>query len=126
MQNIPLREGRAVSVAGREIAIFNLGDRVLAIDARCPHKSGPLAEGIVTGSTVVCPLHAWKISLETGSVTKPDANPAGVATYRTRIDSGIVLIEVPGSSTDNQESPLSCGEQNCVASSDSPSPSSAL
>src|SRR6266478_888745 len=68
MQNIPLREGRSVNVAGREIAIFNLGDRFLAVDGRCPHKGGPLAEGIVTGTTVVCPLHAWKVDLESGAV----------------------------------------------------------
>ena len=126
MHNIPLREGRSVTVAGREIAIFNLGDHVLAVDGRCPHKGGPLAEGIVTGSTVVCPLHAWKISLETGSVTKPDANPACVATYRTRIESGIVLIEVPEPSKKIQETPLSCGEQNRAALGDSPSPSPGL
>jgi nitrite reductase (NADH) small subunit len=126
MQNIPLREGRAVNVAGREIAIFNLGDRVLAVDGRCPHKGGPLAEGIVTGNTVVCPLHAWKISLETGSVTKPVAEPVCVATYRTRIESGIVLLELPESSTENQGNPLFCGEQNRAASGDSSVPSPAV
>jgi nitrite reductase (NADH) small subunit len=126
LQNIPLREGRSVSVAGREIAIFNLGDRVLAVDGRCPHKGGPLAEGIVTGHTVVCPLHAWKISLETGSVTNPEANPACVATYRTRIESGVVLIEVAETSTENQDSSLFCGEQSRAASGGSPSPSPAL
>ncbi len=123
LQNIPLREGRSVNVAGREIAIFNLGDRVLAVDGRCPHKGGPLAEGIVTGDTVVCPLHAWKISLETGSVTKPEANPGCVATYRTRIEAGVVLIELPEPSAANQSNPFLCGEQNRVASGDSPSPS---
>ncbi|OLB17434.1 MAG: hypothetical protein AUH16_10905 [Acidobacteria bacterium 13_2_20CM_57_7] len=73
VQNIPLREGRSVNISGRDIAIFNLGDRLFAVDGRCPHKGGPLAEGIVTGNTVVCPLHAWKIDLETGSVTTPEA-----------------------------------------------------
>src|SRR6266576_1632408 len=115
MQNIPLREGRSVNVAGREIAIFNLGDRVLAIDGRCPHQGGPLGEGIVTGSTVVCPLHAWKISLETGRIRKPDENTAFVATHRTRIESGIVLVEVPEASHEREERPLSCGEQNPLA-----------
>jgi phenylpropionate dioxygenase-like ring-hydroxylating dioxygenase large terminal subunit len=59
-RDIPLREGRAVKVGDREIAIFNLGDRFLAVDNRCPHKGGPLADGIVSGAAVVCPLHAWK------------------------------------------------------------------
>ena len=59
--NIPLREGRAVTLGDREIAIFNLGDRFLATDNRCPHRGGPLCDGIVAGGSVVCPLHAWKV-----------------------------------------------------------------
>ena len=68
-----------MSIAGRELAIFNLGpstelgagDRFLAVDNQCPHKAGPLADGIVTGTSVVCPLHTWKISLVDGCVQRP-------------------------------------------------------
>ena len=63
---IPLREGRRVACGGYEIALFNLGDEYLAVDNRCPHKSGPLADGIVSGKAVFCPLHNWKINLENG------------------------------------------------------------
>ncbi len=93
--NIPLREGRAVKVGDREIAIFNLGDRFLAVDNRCPHKGGPLSEGIVSGNTVVCPLHAWKVDLECGAVKKPAGVQSCVPTFRTRVEAGIVLLEVP-------------------------------
>jgi len=94
--NIPPREGRAVSVAGREIAIFNLGDRFLAIDNRCPHKGGPLSDGIITGTSVVCPLHTWKISLVDGRVERPAApGDDGVTTYPVRIESGVVVVGVP-------------------------------
>jgi nitrite reductase (NADH) small subunit len=94
--NIPPREGRAVSVAGREIAIFNLGDRFLAVDNQCPHKAGPLADGIVTGTSVVCPLHTWKISLEDGRVQRPSASvEQGVTAYPTRVDDGVVEIGIP-------------------------------
>jgi nitrite reductase (NADH) small subunit len=93
--NIPLREGRPVAVGGREIAVFNLGDRFLATDNRCPHDGGPLCDGIVTGLNVVCPLHAWKISLETGVVQRPGGAPRCITTYRTRIEDGVVLVEVP-------------------------------
>lgn len=110
-QNIPLREGRSVKVAGREIAIFNLGDRFLAIEARCPHKGGPLAEGIVTGTTVVCPLHAWKINLETGSIARSDTDPPCVTTYRTRIESDVVHIEIPKPAGESQGIAPLCGEQ---------------
>lgn len=92
--NIPPREGRAVRVGGREIAIFNVGDRFLAVDGRCPHKGGPLCDGIVAGETVVCPLHAWKVGLTTGEVERPTDVKACVHTYPTRVEHGIVLIEL--------------------------------
>ena len=94
-QNIPPREGRAVIVGDREIAIFNLGDRFLAVDNGCPHRGGPLCDGIVAGAAVVCPLHAWKVSLETGAVERPADAAAGVRTYATRVDTGVVLVELP-------------------------------
>ncbi len=53
IENIPVREGRSVQVGGRKLAIFNLGNRFLAVENRCPHRGGPLADGIVSGSTVV-------------------------------------------------------------------------
>jgi len=92
--NIPLREGRVVNVGGRDIAIFNLGDRFLAVVNRCPHNGGPLADGIVSGATVVCPLHAWRINLESGSVIKPANTAACLQTFRTRIEEGVVLLDV--------------------------------
>jgi nitrite reductase (NADH) small subunit len=93
--NIPLREGRAVNFGARELAIFNLGDRFLATDNQCPHKGGPLCDGIVTGASVVCPLHAWKVRLDTGAVERPAAKTLCIATYPTRVEDGIVLVELP-------------------------------
>lgn len=93
--SVPLREGRAVVVAGRELAIFNLGDRFFAIDNRCPHRGGPLCDGIVTGAAVVCPLHAWKVNVETGDVERPAGSSACVATYATRVEGGVLVIELP-------------------------------
>jgi len=95
-ESIPVREGRPVRLGDREIAIFNLGDRFLATDNRCPHKGGPLSDGIVAGSAVVCPLHAWKVDLETGAVTRPAAGrDACVHVYPTRVDDGIVSVGLP-------------------------------
>lgn len=93
--SIPPREGRAVIVGNREVAIFNLGDRFLAVDNRCPHRGGPLCDGIVAGNAVVCPLHAWKVGLETGAVQRPAGVAACVPTYATRVEAGIVLVELP-------------------------------
>jgi nitrite reductase (NADH) small subunit len=92
---IPAREGRAVEVSGHQIALFNLGDRFLAVENRCPHRGGPLADGIVAGPSVVCPLHAWKVCLATGAVARPAGETACVRTYPTRVESDIVWIEVP-------------------------------
>ena len=91
--NLPVREGRAVSIAGREIALFNLGDRVLATVNRCPHQSGPLCDGLVTGTSVVCPLHAWKVNLTSGLVERPGA-PARrcVETFPVRVHDGVVIV----------------------------------
>ncbi len=93
--NVPPREGRPVVLGDREIAIFNLGDRFFAVDNRCPHKAGPLCDGIVAGDAVVCPLHAWKVNLETGAVERPANEHACVRTYATRIEAGILSVELP-------------------------------
>src|SRR4029450_4353343 len=99
-ENIPPREGRAVVLGDREIALFNLGDRFLAVDNRCPHKGGPLCDGIVAGAAVVCPLHAWKVNLETGVVDRP-AHPGECARpSQTRIEGDVFLIELPGRTAD--------------------------
>ena len=92
---IPPREGRVVHVNGQEIAVFNLGDRFLATANRCPHRGGPLCDGIVTGHAVVCPLHAWKVDLETGAVARPRSD-ACVETFATRVTDGVLELAVAG------------------------------
>jgi nitrite reductase (NADH) small subunit len=114
-RDIPLREGRAVRVGTREVAIFNLGECFLAVDNRCPHKGGPLADGIVSGSTVVCPLHAWKISLETGKGVNGPSASSCVETFRIRVEDGIVLLELTEERDEvkgvqGQELPLTCAQ----------------
>ena len=92
---IPLREGRAVQIAGHEIAVFNLGDRFLAVENKCPHRGGPLADGIISGGSVVCPLHAWKINLSSGEVLNQAATPQCIKTFATRVEDGVLLLEIP-------------------------------
>lgn len=89
---IPVREGRALHIGDRELALFNLGDRYVAVDGHCPHQGGPLCDGIVSGETVVCPLHAWKINLASGVVERPQTVTACVRTYPTRIVDGLVMV----------------------------------
>lgn len=102
--DLPPREGRVVQLGPREIAVFNLGDRFFAADNRCPHKGGPLCDGIVTGHAVVCPLHAWKVNLETGEVERPAAANTCVQTYPTRVQDGVLQIDVRGSHLQEERS----------------------
>lgn len=118
--DIPLREGRAVKVGDREIAIFNLGDRFLAVDNRCPHKGGPLADGIVSGATVICPLHAWKMSLETGEGLNSASESSCVETFPTRVEHGVIFLELSNGSRNGQEEgmqelPVICVETGGIA-----------
>ena len=93
-EDIPLREGRAVKVGGEELAIFNLGEKFLAVANRCPHRGGPLADGIVSGESVVCPLHAWKVCLSSGGVERPSGEPACVRSFPVVVIDGIVMAEI--------------------------------
>ena len=72
VDEIPLRGARVVRTPRGCLAVFRTGeDEVFALDDRCPHKGGPLSQGIVHGRAVTCPLHNWVISLETGDAAGP-------------------------------------------------------
>jgi len=93
IENIPPLEGRSVQIGAMELAIFNLGDRFATIENRCPHNGGPLCDGIVSGTAVVCPLHGWRFDLNTGLAIRASL-PACVMTFPTRVEDGIVLVDV--------------------------------
>ncbi|HUA58307.1 MAG TPA: nitrite reductase small subunit NirD [Verrucomicrobiae bacterium] len=92
--NVPLREGRAIQLGSEEIAIFNLGGRFVAVGNRCPHRGGPLADGIVAGDSVVCPLHSWKICLDSGDVVRPEGESACVLSYPVKVVDGVVMVRM--------------------------------
>ena len=92
-ENIPSREGRAVRIGDLEIAIFNLNGRFMAIENACPHKGGPLCDGIVTGTSVVCPLHGQHFDLESGSPVRA-SQPTCLAVFPARVQDGIVQVDV--------------------------------
>ncbi|HEX7776591.1 MAG TPA: nitrite reductase small subunit NirD [Parvibaculum sp.] len=73
IDDIPRRGARCVMTPLGRIGVFRTqDDRVFAVEDRCPHKAGPLAQGIVHGASVTCPLHNWVISLETGEAQGAD------------------------------------------------------
>jgi nitrite reductase (NADH) small subunit len=114
-RDIPLREGRAVKAGDCEVAIFNLGDRFLAVENRCPHKSGPLADGILSGATVTCPLHAWKFALETGVGTNAPSAAACVRTFAARVEDEVIWVELPLGSGQTDEILESCVNVRAVS-----------
>jgi nitrite reductase (NADH) small subunit len=89
---IPMRGARTVPVAGgEEVALFRTGDnQVFALVNRCPHKKGPLSQGIVHGHAVSCPLHNWRISLATGEALGEDKGCT--PTIPVKVDGGRVLL----------------------------------
>ena len=73
LDDIPRQGARTVTTPRGDIAVFRtLGDEVFAVDDRCPHKGGPLSQGIVHGRSVTCPLHNWVIDLASGEAAAPD------------------------------------------------------
>lgn len=73
-EDVPLLEGRSVTVEGRRIAVFRLPAGWAAVDAACPHRGGPLQDGIVADACVTCPLHGRRFDLANGAqVGGPDA-----------------------------------------------------
>ena len=93
LDDIPRDGARVVKTAQGCVAIFRTAaDQVFALDDRCPHKGGPLSEGIVHGTGVTCPLHAWVFSLETGLAE--GADDGAVATYPVRVTQGRILLDI--------------------------------
>ena len=92
VDDIPVLGARRVRrPAGTDVAIFRTdSDRVFALLDRCPHKGGPLSQGIVFGEHVACPLHNWAISLEDGQARAPDV---GCATrFAVRVEGDAVSL----------------------------------
>ncbi|MCB1503942.1 MAG: nitrite reductase small subunit NirD [Hyphomicrobiaceae bacterium] len=92
LEDIPRRGARVLKTKHGCIAMFRtMDDEVFAIDDKCPHRGGPLSQGIVHGNAVTCPLHNWVISLETGAAMGADEGQ--VKTHRVRVDQGKIFID---------------------------------
>jgi nitrite reductase [NAD(P)H] small subunit len=97
-EDIPKLGARVVRTKDSEQKEFDIGvfrtedDRIFAIHNSCPHKAGPLSQGIVYGDKVACPLHSWKISLVDGKAEEPDVGET--ACFNTKVEDGIVYLEL--------------------------------
>ena len=93
VQDIPVLGSRRVARdRGMDVAVFrNDQDQVFALLDRCPHKGGPLSQGIVFGTSVACPLHNWTIGLDDGCAKGPDEGCT--QRFSCRVDDGDVLLD---------------------------------
>lgn len=93
VQDIPVLGSRRVSrAAGMDVAVFrNDADEVFALLDRCPHKGGPLSQGIVLGTTVACPLHNWNIGLCDGQAREPDEGCT--PKFSVKVEDGQVYLD---------------------------------
>jgi nitrite reductase (NADH) small subunit len=81
---VPPGEGRTFSAFGEKVAVFRTrAGGVYAVQAECPHRGGPLADGLLGGTTIICPLHSWKFDLCTGEAAMGDC---GLKTFPVRLN----------------------------------------
>jgi nitrite reductase (NADH) small subunit len=89
--DVPLGEGRAATVGTRRIAVFNTPTGWYALDNLCPHRGGPLADGLVADRCVICPLHERRFDLESGAAL---SGADAVVTHRVVVRDDEVLVEL--------------------------------
>ena len=87
-------QGRTFSVEGRSIALFNVDGKYYAIEDECTHEGGPLGEGLLRGTHVLCPWHGAEFDVTTGAVLSPPADFA-VSTFPVVVEAGEVKVELP-------------------------------
>ncbi|GLH76406.1 assimilatory nitrite reductase small subunit [Bradyrhizobium sp. SSBR45G] len=93
LDDIPHLGSRVVRTPRGNIAVFRTdGDEVFALDDRCPHKQGPLSQGIVHGRRVTCPLHNFVIELATGQAVAPDQGCT--PSYPAKVEDGVVWLSL--------------------------------
>lgn len=91
--DVPSGEGCVVEALGKALALFNVSGTFYAIDNACPHRGGPLGEGDLDGTAVLCPWHAWRWDVKTGANVN---NPAvRVACFPVTLEDGGVFVELP-------------------------------
>jgi len=95
LSDIPKQGARCVEAGDKTIAVFRtMDDQVFALEDKCPHKNGPLSQGIVHDGCVTCPLHNWVISLATGQAQGADEGET--RTYSVKLDGDTILLDAAG------------------------------
>ncbi|MEM8795028.1 MAG: nitrite reductase small subunit NirD [Pseudomonadota bacterium] len=93
LTDIPVRGARCVKVGETTVAVFRTAENeVYAIEDKCPHRNGPLSQGIVHDGCVTCPLHNWVISLKTGEAQGADQGKT--STFPVKCDGDTILLDI--------------------------------
>ncbi len=96
MAEVARQSARRVETALGAIAVFRtVADEYYAVFDKCPHKGGPLSEGIVHGRAIACPLHNWAISLESGEALGADAGKGCTPTVPVQTKDGRIFLGLP-------------------------------
>jgi nitrite reductase (NADH) small subunit len=94
LDELPVGLGRPFQIGERPLAVFRTRDNtVYTVDGYCPHKRGPLADGMLIGSQVVCPLHAYRYEGTTGECDQ--VGKCNIGAYATEVCDGAVFVTVP-------------------------------
>lgn len=101
VRDVPMGEGRAVTISGRRIALFRTRGGWYALDSTCPHMGGPLADGIVAERSVICPLHERRFDLASGAALSGDC--AAVKAHRVTLRGDEVLLTLDAPAADVQD-----------------------
>jgi nitrite reductase (NADH) small subunit len=94
LDDLPLGLGRAFEIQGKTIAVFrSRDDQIYAVEGVCPHKGGPLADGMLIGDQIVCPLHGYRYHGSSGECDQPGT--CSIQAYATVLDDTQVYLMVP-------------------------------
>lgn len=90
--DVPAGEARAYTIEGYDIAVFNMGDEVLAIESRCPHMGANLADGEIVDRGVCCSDHGWTVNLDNGEVVGREH--ICVATFPAKVEDEMIWVQL--------------------------------
>ncbi len=92
LSDLPAGSAKAVEIAGKAIALFNVEGKIYALDNTCLHRGGPLGEGFVEGDVVTCPWHGWQYKVPSGDCLTNTS--IKVATFPVRVENGEIKVEL--------------------------------
>jgi nitrite reductase (NADH) small subunit len=85
-------QGKKVTVGGRHVALFRLGDEFFALDNMCLHRGGPICDGLIDNGVVTCPWHFWSYEIRTGTMVQDPR--VGLSRHEVRLDGEVISVRL--------------------------------